>query len=136
MQVPPINTNKNNPTFGYSNILKTAYKQGLLPTVRYGFYGSRLNPKNVTLEHVKPKSQGGKSCIANYVLATKENNSLRGNEDINKVVNKADVLRYLYQFKDVVIKRFNGNKYIAMVVQSLKKLGFDITNDINNLLKW
>lgn len=36
MKIQPIQPNS--PTFGYSNQLKTLYRQGKLP-VRYGFYG-------------------------------------------------------------------------------------------------
>jgi len=72
MKVSPIYSNV---SFGYSSPLKTLYKKGKLP-VKYDFYGSKLTNKNVTLEHLKPHSQGGKTNLKNLVLATKENNQL------------------------------------------------------------
>lgn len=110
-------------TFGYHSPLKTLYKKGKLPKVTYGFYGDKLNQKNVTLEHLQPHSKGGKSCLENFVLASKQNNLARGNDDIRKYANKECIVRYLSQFMGVRLPDFNGDKYIAGILQTLTKLG-------------
>lgn len=109
--------------FGYHHPLKTLYKKGKFPKVIYDFYGDKLTPKNVTLEHLKPHSQGGKSCSENFVLATRENNNLRGCDDIRKYTNKEKAVRYLSQFMGVKLPNFNGDKYIEGILQTLNKLG-------------
>ena len=47
------------PTFTYSNELKTLFRKGLLPTVKIDAMGNKLTMKNVTLDHIIPKSKGG-----------------------------------------------------------------------------
>ena len=79
-----IDTSNNAITFGYHSPLKTLYKKGKMPKVIYGFYGDKLTPKNVTLEHLLPHSKGGASELDNFVLASKQNNLARGNDDIRK----------------------------------------------------
>lgn len=115
-----------NITFGYSNILKTQYLKGNLKTVKYGFYGDKLNKKNVSLEHLKPKSKGGKSELENFVLASKYRNQLRGNNDIREYIDKENILRYLLQFVGIKAENFNGDNYIMMIVKTLKKLGVNL----------
>ena len=82
MRIQPIPPNS--PTFGYSHPLKTLYRQGKLP-VRYGFYGDKLTQKNVSLEHLKPHSKGGKTELSNLVLASKQKNQARGNALISNL---------------------------------------------------
>ena len=65
-------------TFKYQNILKTQYKKGRLPSVKYGFYGDKLTKKTVTLEHLRPVCQGGKTELKNLVLASANKNQERG----------------------------------------------------------
>ena len=113
-------------TFGYNNILKTQYLRGKLKTVKYGFYGDRLNKKNVSLEHLKPKSKGGKSELENFVLASKIKNQARGNTDLSLFVDKEKAMRYLLQFVGVKVDNFNGDNYIKMIIRTLKKLGIDL----------
>lgn len=114
-------------TFGYSNILKTEWKAGRLPSVRYGLYGDRLTKKNVSLEHLKAKSKGGKSCLSNYALASKNNNSRRGNRDIKEYLTLDMIKRYFKQFVNTKTKGgFNGNEYIRIVTNTLRNLGFDL----------
>ena len=115
--IPP-----NSPTFGYSHQLKTLYRQGKL-SVKYGFYGDRLTQKNVSLEHLKPYSRGGKTELSNLVLASKQKNQARGNEDIRKFANKETIVKYLSQFIDVKINNFDGNKYINGIIKTLTNLG-------------
>ena len=80
MKLPPILPDII--TFGYSHKLKTLYKQGKLPTVKYGFYGGELTKDIVSLEHLQPHSKGGKTVLNNLVLATIENNNRRGNKSL------------------------------------------------------
>ena len=124
MKTQPIQPNS--PTFGYSNQLKTLYRKGELP-VKYGFYGDRLTQKNVSLEHLKPYSKGGKTELNNLVLASKQKNQARGNADIRNFANKETIAKYLGQFIDVKIKGFDGNKYINGIIKTLTNLG---------VLKW
>jgi hypothetical protein len=109
-------------TFGYSNQLKTLWRAHKLPSVEYGFYGGYLTQKNVSLEHLKPASQHGKTKLKNLVLATAENNRARGNQPIEYFMDYDNVIRYLSQFKDVKVGDFNGNKYIKEVIDTLSHL--------------
>lgn len=109
-------------SFQYSHPLKTAYKKGKLP-IRYGFYGDRLTQKNVSLEHLKPHSKGGKTELSNLVLASKQKNQARGNADIRNFANKETIIKYLSQFIDVKINDFDGNKYINGIIKTLTNLG-------------
>lgn len=88
-----------------------------------GFYGDTLTQKNVSLEHLKPHSQGGKTDLDNLVLASKEKNMQRGNDDIRNFTNKKLIVDYLSQFIDVVVDGFDGNKYINGIIKTLNKLG-------------
>lgn len=114
---------------GYNSILKDMYKDGRLPSVKVGLYGGRLSKQTVSLEHIKPASKGGSTALKNMALATKDNNRLRGNRDINNYLTKAMLYNYLIQFKDLIVKYkgkiFNGNNYITDIVSTLKKVGFE-----------
>ncbi len=109
-------------TFGYSNILKTLYKRGQLPTVKYGFYGDKLTQKNVSLEHLIPHSKGGRTSIENLVLASKVNNSIRGNKSVIPFLNAECVMRYLNQFIGVKKFGFDGNEYVIKILDTLNKI--------------
>ena len=111
-------TSSYNPNFQYSSPLKTLWRKGKLP-VKYGFYGDILTQKNVSLEHLKAHSKGGKTNLANLVLASKAKNNARGNDAINDYLQVENVIRYLAQFKDVKLKNFDGNKYIAGIIATL-----------------
>lgn len=115
---------KNNITFGYSSILKKEWKANHLPSVKYGLYGGKLTTKNLSLEHIQAKSDGGASGLRNYALATKQSNWLRGNEDIRKFLTIDMIRKYLSQFIGVKTKKFDGDKYIQMVIPTFEKLGF------------
>ena len=120
MIVKPIQ--QNSASFGYSHPLKTLYIKGKLP-VKYGFYGDRLTKKNVSLEHLKPFSKGGKTELNNLVLASKQKNQDRGNADIRNFANIETIIKYLSQFIDVKIDWFDGNKYINGIIKTLRNLG-------------
>ena len=112
--------------------------------VKYGFYGDILTQKNVSLEHLKPHSKGGKTELNNLVLASKQKNQARGNADIRNFANKETIAKYLSQFIDVKTKDFDGNKYIngiiinkfggnKMIIKWIKKKVLkSIINDLKN----
>lgn len=110
-------------SFGYSNILKTEWRKGHLPSVKYGFYGEKLTQKNLSLEHLQVHSKGGKTILSNLVLAAKETNNKRGCEDIRNFADRKNVLKYLIQFMGIRTKRFDGDAYIGMILKTLEGLG-------------
>lgn len=116
-----VNIQPYNPNFQYSSPLKTMYRKGKLH-VKYGFYGDILTQKNVSLEHLQPASKGGKTKIDNLVLASKENNQARGNDDIKEYLKPENIIRYLSQFKGIKLKGFNGDEYISGILKTLNKL--------------
>ena len=107
--------------FGYSNQLKTLYKRGKLPSVKYDISGRKLTKKNVTLDHVIPKSKGGESTQDNFMLATYEFNQLRGNKPLKEFMTTENFVRYVDQFIGVFVDGFNGNKYIKGLLKTLEK---------------
>ena len=109
-------------TFQYNSPLKTLFRKGKLP-IKYGFYGDKLTQKNVSLEHLKPFSKGGKTELNNLVLASKQKNQDRGNADIRNFANIETIIKYLSQFIDVKIEWFDGNKYINGIIKTLRNLG-------------
>lgn len=108
-------------SFGHSNQLKTLWKKGKLPSVQVDVMGRRLTNKNVTLDHIIPRSKGGKNTTENYMLATKEFNHMRGNEPLRNFLGTQNLIRYLNQFINVRIEHFIGNKYIQDVLATLKR---------------
>lgn len=112
-------------SFRYQNIIKTLYKKGKLPSVKYGFYGDELNKRIVTLEHLKPRSEGGRTELKNLVLASANKNQERGVRPLAEMLNWEYVGRYLEQFRDIVIDGFNGNEYIQMILKTIKELIHD-----------
>ena len=108
-----------NPNFGYSHALKTAWKKGKIPQVKYGFYGERLTKKNISLEHLHPISQGGKTEWKNLVLASNKINNARGDKPLGEYLNLKAMAQYLEQFVNIKVKGFDGNKYIAMILETV-----------------
>ena len=115
----------NTPNFQYNHLLKKLYRSGELP-IKYGFYGGKLTQKNVSLEHLRPFSKGGKTSLDNLVLATKENNSARSNLPLKDFINIEAAKSYLAQFSGLVKNGFNGDSYINKIKKTLKKMGFEI----------
>lgn len=109
------------PTFQYSNKIKTLFKKGLLPTVKVDVAGNKLTKKNVTLDHIIPKSKGGKSCTGNYMLAEKKFNWDRGNTPLKEWITPEGIVKYLNQFIGVRVKGFNGDEYIKEILKTLDK---------------
>lgn len=118
MEIKPVD----NVTFGYNHQLKTLYKKGKFPSVKYGFYGEELTRKNVTLEHLQCISKGGKTELDNLVLATANKNQERGNSPLFNMLNWEYAGRYLEQFRNVSVDGFNGNAYIQMILDKIKVL--------------
>ena len=108
-------------SFGYSSILKTYYKRGKLP-IKYGFYGDVLTPKNVTLEHLRCISDGGHTELKNLVLASANKNQERGCKPLSEMLNWKYAGRYLEQFRNIKIDSFDGNKYIDMILNTIREL--------------
>lgn len=119
MRVGPGDTY--NPSFGYKHKLKTLFlrKKIKVPT---GFYGGNLTEDTVTLEHLQPKSLGGKTDIANLVLVTRRNNEKRSNFPLRDFLNKEHMEKYLSYFEDVEVDGFNGNEYIKLIRKTVRRL--------------
>lgn len=113
--------------------LKRLYDKGLLPQVKKGFYGVKLSIKNVTREHLLPKCKGGTRDERNIVLADAFLNNLRGTQPIKEAADRTKAVEYLEQFKDIHLPGFNGKKYIAGIVRTLKGLGLDLTEQVKHL---
>lgn len=109
------------PTFTYSNKLKTLFKKGLLPSVQVDVAGNRLTKKNVTLDHIIPRSKGGKSITGNYMLAEKKFNSERGSDPLLQWATMEGIIKYLNQFIGIRVKGFIGNEYITEVLKTLER---------------
>jgi hypothetical protein len=108
--------------FGYQSILKTLYKKGKLPSVKYGFYGDELTKRTVSVEHLRPRSKGGKTELCNLVLASANKNQERAARPLSEMLNWECVGRYLEQFRNVHVKNFNGNQYIEMILRTIRKI--------------
>ena len=124
-----------NISFGYTTTISKLFKDGKLPSVTKGFYGGDLeiNPKSLqraSNEHLKPKSLGGQTNLANIVLATVENNAKRGNDLLSNYFNKEKADEYWKQFENLIVeyqkgnktKIFDGNKYIEETQKTVKKV--------------
>lgn len=108
--------------FGYKSNLKRLYIKGKLPEVIYGIYGGILTPKNVTIEHIKPRSFGGKTALNNIALAVNVNNWKRGNKPLIKFYDEKIFQKYLDQFKGIELPNFNGNEYIENLLNTISEI--------------
>lgn len=107
--------------FGYHNILKTQYLKGNLKEVKYGIYGDKLTKKTVSLEHIVPKSKGGKTELSNLALASKRMNHARSNKPIKDFLTAENLTRYIEQFMNIKIPEFDGVKYVKELLKSINK---------------
>lgn len=112
--------------FGYKSVLKTQWQKGNLPTVKKDIYGDLLIKGQETLEHIIPKSKGGKSTLSNYALANAGNNFRRSSFDLGKYTSVDAIKGYLKQFEGIELPDFNGNEYIKNLTRTLKKIGFKL----------
>ena len=119
--IPPIKQPTNPIVFGYKSVLKDEYRKGNIPLVK-GFYGGKLDPKNVSLEHCQAHCKGGKSTLANYVLTTAENNMKRGKADIFQYATKENTEAYFDVFEKCDIGTVKGTDYLGMLSKTLRKL--------------
>ena len=108
--------------FGYTSIIKTSWRKGLMPSVKIGIYGGQLTPKNITIEHVLPISKGGKTTLSNIALATYSNNIKRGSKPLRWFLDMDIFEKYLKQFEDIEIMNFNGNKYIEALTKTIERI--------------
>lgn len=109
-------------TFGTSHPLKLHFLKGHLPSVRYGIYGGELTPDNVTIEHLQPRSKGGKTTYNNIALATKLNNNRRSSHPLKNYLTDTMADEYLNQFRGVEIDDFSGDRYIRRVEPTIRRL--------------
>lgn len=100
-----------NPNFGYNHKLKTDFKKGLLPTVKFDVAGIKLNNKNVTLDHVIPKSLGGESNLFNYMLTSKWFNCFRGVVPLAKLITKKMFDKWAKQYEGITVCGVKGEDY-------------------------
>jgi hypothetical protein len=91
--------------------LKKLWLKGQLPEVIYGLYGGILKADNITREHVKPRSWGGKTVLNNTALAVNINNWRRGNKPLVDYLSKQNYEQYLEQFDEILLPNFNGKLY-------------------------
>ena len=105
-------------SFGYNCRLKSLYKHGKIK-IKYSFYGGKLDPKKVSIEHIIPHSKGGINSQKNYVLCNTDQNFARGNDPIESYLDWTSVGLYLDQFKGVKVAGFDGDEYIKEVLNSL-----------------
>lgn len=111
--IPP-----NSPTFGYSHKLKTDFKKGRLP-IKFDLAGFELDRKNVTLDHVQPKSLGGESKLSNYVLNTAWFNNLRGNKPMKDFITKEMFDRWAKQFEWLNVCGIKGTEYTKQIAKKI-----------------
>ena len=107
--------------FGYKSKLKTEFKNGNIPLEK-GFYGGKLDKKNVSLEHCKAHSKGGKSQLTNFVLATAQNNNKRGNSDIFQFATEENTQAYFEAFENIDIGNIKGTDYLKGLAKTLRGL--------------
>lgn len=105
----------------FQSHLKDLYKKGKIK-VDYGLYGDRLTKKNVTDEHLKPRSWGGGNEESNIALASFSTNTRRGNRPIEQYLTYSMLRQYLKQFIDVKVDGFDGNKYIEGIRKTITEL--------------
>lgn len=120
--IEPI-SNQNLAFKGYQHPLKTLFKKGQMPSVKYGLYGEPINPDNVSLEHLKPHSWGGKTEYGNLALADRNANSARGSKPLADVLSWEMLEKYLKQFNFRIRDVFNGYEYQEKVRTTCEHLG-------------
>ena len=105
----------------FTSQLKNLFKKGKIKNIK-GIYGEPIEIKNVSDEHIIPKSLGGSNKQGNIALASKELNNARGNKPITDYVTPQMVIDYLEQFKGIRMQGFNGDKYYEDVIHTFSTL--------------
>lgn len=124
VDMPPII-----PVFKYNHPLKKAFNKGLLPKDFKGIYGKKLTKKNVSIEHITPASQGGRTVTSNIFLADKTENSKRGVKPILEVITKQQIIEHLKQFINIKNKFIDGLEYIKIMC---KRFSINIREVLND----
>lgn len=104
---------------GYNWRVKKLFDQGKLPTVKKDISGRRLTKGNRTVDHVNPRSKGGKVIDENAMLATAEFNSLRGNKDIKDFITVENFALWAEQYLNINVDGFNGAKYVKGIIKTI-----------------
>lgn len=94
-----------------------------MPSVKFGLYGEPIGPNNVSLEHLKPHSWGGKTEFANLALADRNKNSARGSRPLAFSLSWEMLEAYLSQFNFRIRDKFNGYEYQDKIRQTCESLG-------------
>jgi CRISPR/Cas system Type II protein with McrA/HNH and RuvC-like nuclease domain len=81
-----------------------------------------LTKENVSIDHLKPVSKGGKTELKNIVLSSKHKNQLKGNKPLKDYIDFETVGQYLEQFIGVKFPDFDGNKYIKLILRQISEL--------------
>lgn len=102
--------------------LKKLWLKGQLPEVIYGLYGGILKADNITREHVKPLSWGGKTVLNNTALAVNINNWRRGNKPLADYLSKQNYEQYLEQFDEILLPNFNGKLYKQNLFKTIMEM--------------
>lgn len=77
--------------------------------------GIELTKDNVSLDHVIPKSQGGKNNLFNYMLASKVFNSFRGVVPLAKLITKEMFDKWAKQYEGIMVCGVKGEEYIEEI---------------------
>ena len=108
---------------GYRHPLKDLYKEGKMPSVKRGLYGGKLTMGNVSLEHLKPHSQGGKTTWRNLALAERRKNTARGSNPLADFLSWEMLEAYLSQFNFRIGTLFDGFLYQNQIRNTCHELG-------------
>ena len=117
-------------TFGYKSVMKTYWRDGKLPTVVKDIYGDDLI--DATIEHIRPRSKGGKSNLFNYALANPWTNQKRGSDDIMQHTTIDNVYNWFKQFVDVKLPHLDGPEYIKNASKKFGKTGAEVIEKLKS----
>ena len=111
----------NNVSFGYSSPLKTFCRQGKFKGLK-SFSGEELT--NPSLDHIRPKSKGGKNELYNYVLTNRKENFHRGNKNIDYYIEKnpKGMQDYIDWFLTHNVEGFDCRKYALQIINQINRL--------------
>lgn len=104
--------------------------RALTSVIDTDFYTGRfVKESNRSVEHILPKSKGGKNNIKNYAMSNKKINSERGNMPMQSWIKLHP--NFLKNMKNYVLKYFNKNidgiKHGEEVAKTVKeKYGIDL----------
>lgn len=121
--MPPQPTGEPIEFKGYPFIVKKLWRQGKLPTVKYGFYGDLLTPENVSAEHLIPHSKPHSTTTTdNLVLSSMANNIKRGNRPLCWYFSEENFAQYKDQFSGIKLPNFDGDAYNAMIEKKVRAI--------------